>query len=152
MVHSGLKSILMRYRPALITLPLLAGTIIIFILSWLPDPVLGKYGFLPGWLAHWTDAGANDNLRTAVPFLFLGFFTGGWLLLTKKEWRWWLIALVGLVSIAFIAEAGQLTLPRRNFDWGDVAWGTMGTLSGLGVAAVSYHVIRFVAKHLKGYR
>lgn len=142
----------MRYRPALIALPLLAGTIIIFILSWLPDPVLSTYGFLPGWLAHWTDAGANDNLRTAVPFLFLGFFTGGWLLLTKKGWRWWLIALIGSVSVVLIAETGQLLLPGRFFDWGDVAWGTMGSLSGLGAAAVSYHGIRFVAKQMKGYR
>jgi hypothetical protein len=36
----------------------------------------------------------------------------------------------GLVSIAFIAEAGQLGLPDRHFDWGDIAWGTAGTLAG----------------------
>ncbi|WP_460911817.1 VanZ family protein [Spirosoma areae] len=139
----------MRFSLGLVTLFLLIGTGIVFYLSWLPDPALSKYGFLPDWLARWTDAEVNDKLRTGVPLLFLGFFTGFLLSLTKKGWKWWVAALVGLVSIVLIAELGQLLLPHRSFDWGDVVWGSIGSLSGLGVAAVSFQVIQVALKQTR---
>lgn len=115
----------------LIYLAILATIALVFLLSWLPSPRLSKYGFLPARLAYWTDAGANMNKRTAIPLIFLGIFSGVWLQITRQEWYWWLFAWLGLVVVVFIAEAGQLVLPKRNFDWGDVAWGAIGALGGM---------------------
>ncbi|QMU27437.1 hypothetical protein [Adhaeribacter radiodurans] len=36
-----------------------------------------------------------------------------------------------LTIFVLIAEAGQLFIPYRSFDWLDVIWGSMGSLFGL---------------------
>ncbi|GAB3904421.1 hypothetical protein GCM10028803_33840 [Larkinella knui] len=104
---------------------------IVFGLSWLPNPHLSKYGFLPARLAYWTDADANMNVRTAVPMVFLGLFSGIWLISRKYGGYWWAGIWLALVLIILIAEVGQLALPRRHFDWGDVMWGALGALGGI---------------------
>lgn len=43
----------------------------------------------------------------------------------------WLITWLGLVAIVTLAEAGQLLLPLRHFDWGDIGWGAVGAAVGL---------------------
>ncbi len=127
---------LKKFYSRLVPFLLLIGTGLIFLLSWLPDPGLGNYKFLPDWLARWTDAQVNDNIRTAVPLVFLGFVAGGWLALKKRPFPWWFGVWSGLVGVVLIAEIGQLFLPARNFDWGDVAWGAVGSLVGMGMAAL----------------
>lgn len=121
----------MKKRFLFLYIAILATIALVFLLSWLPSPHLSKYGFLPGGLAYWTDAGANMNKRTAIPLIFLGIFSGIWLQITRQEWYWWIFMWVGLVIVVFIAEAGQLALPKRHFDWGDVVWGALGAFGGM---------------------
>jgi hypothetical protein len=123
--------LIVKKRLILIYVAILATIGIVFFLSWLPNPNLGKYGFLPGRLAHWTDANSNMNLRTAVPLVLLGLFSGIWLNITRQEWYWWIATWLGLVIVVLIAEAGQLVLPKRHFDWGDVMWGALGAFGGM---------------------
>lgn len=84
------------------------GVGIVFYLSWLPQPKLSAHWFMPSWLGRWTDAGANENIRTAVPFLFLGGFSGLWLVNKGKPFRHWVIAFASMLLVATIAELGQL--------------------------------------------
>lgn len=110
---------------------LLVGIGLVFYLSWVPDPHLRKIGFIPNWLSSWTDKRANENLRTGVPFVFLGLMTG---LLSKKQLlslRHWIVSWLFLIGVVILAEAGQLFLPHRYFSWGDIIWGTIGSLIGL---------------------
>ncbi|GAB3545425.1 VanZ family protein [Spirosoma fluminis] len=71
------------------------------------------------------------NTRTAVPFALLGILGGIALLRKSPEWYWWLIVWAFSVLIALVAELGQLILPLRHFDWGDVCWGALGAGSGM---------------------
>lgn len=130
----------------LTTITLVIGAEIVLLLSWLPNPVLGHYGFLPDWLAHWTDAEANDRIRTGVPFLFLGCIAGYDLVIARRNWRGWLKTLLMLTGIVFMAEAGQLILPHRSFDLGDVAWGAAGATAGLAIAQLLYQLAQFIKK------
>ena len=137
-----------RARFSLTIVLVFIGIIGVFYFSWLPDPMLSRYGLLPGWLAQWTDAQENDTLRTAVPFVGLGLTTGAYLSAAAKGWRWWAGGWLVLSLIVFIAEAGQLMLPHRNFDWDDVAWGAVGSFGGLLLAS-SLRLIRYTAKKLR---
>jgi hypothetical protein len=116
---------------------LLLGIALILYLSWIPQPKIGTAGFIPGWLADWADAGENDTLRTGVPFLFLGIFIGTWLTSFKYQWHGWIVAWLGLLLLVLLAEAGQLFLPNRRFDWLDVFWGAAGGLLGLALAKMA---------------
>jgi hypothetical protein len=114
-------------------------------LSWLPNPNIGDVLPFPIWLRKWT----NDkmNLRTAVPFLILGFFSE--LFLNGKNggniYRVW--ALILLLSIVSIAEIGQLLLPKRHFDWGDIGYGLLGSITGMFVGFCSLQLIQWVKKN-----
>lgn len=138
---------LKKLYPRLVPFLLLIGTGLIFLLSWLPDPGLGNYKFLPDWLARWTDAQVNDNIRTAVPLLFLGFIVGCWLALKNRPLRWWLGFWLGLAGVVLVAELGQLLLPSRYFDWGDVGWGAVGSLVGMGLAALIGQGLSWMKRH-----
>ncbi|OWP61960.1 hypothetical protein CDA63_16720 [Hymenobacter amundsenii] len=108
------------------------GAGLVLYLSWLPWPQLRTTGLLPAWLAAWSDQAANENIRTAVPFLGLGLLTGGWLLDRGRwSWRGGLGAWAVLTALAGVAEAGQLLLPHRSCDPADVLWGAGGALAGL---------------------
>ena len=131
-----------------ITLLLVAGIATVFYFSWLPDPVLGKSDLLPDWLARWTDAPENDTLQTAVPFACSGLIIGSYLSVAFRDWRWWLSSWAGLTLIVFIAEAGQLILPHRNFDWADIAWGTTGSLAGLLLTGLGFAIVKVTVKTL----
>ena len=120
----------------LLLFTLISGTALVFYFSWLPTPDLGEYGILPVWLSKWTDDHRNGNIRTAIPFTLIGLFCGIWLILTKKGWRGLLLLWVLLITVVGIAETGQLFLPQRHFDWGDVFWGATGGLSGLLLPAI----------------
>lgn len=107
------------------------GSVIVFYLSWLPDPDVGSNWYFPKWLGDWTNK--NGNLRTAVPFLFLGLFSSYTIYRKFQSARFYLqfLLLLILIAISLIAEAGQLFLPKRHFDWADVAWATAGATSGI---------------------
>ncbi|MEZ0485097.1 VanZ family protein [Fibrella aquatica] len=126
----------MRYLPILLILSV--GVIGVCYLSWLPTPNLGVYGILPRWLTRWTDSTANMNVRTAVPLGILGFLSGLWLLMSKRTCSSWLAVWLVLVAVVSIAEIGQLILPHRHFDWGDICWGSVGACIGLGLPGLVY--------------
>jgi hypothetical protein len=108
---------------------ILIGICAVFYFSWIPIPDLTKLWFIPAWLGRWTNV--HDTLRTAIPFIFLGFITGCWLITTNRRLAWWLTTLLAFILIVIIAEAGQLFLPHRVFDLRDIAWGSFGALTGL---------------------
>ncbi len=118
-------------RTAFLGLFLVIGVAFVFYLSWLPKPQLGLMWFIPNWLARWTDANENVAIRTSVPFIILGAAIGIWLLKNDHSWNYWLASWLGLVSVVVIAEIGQLFLPKRSFDWWDIAWGSLGALIGM---------------------
>ena len=131
----------MRWYHLLISL-LLLSICIIFYLSWIPEPQLGKVWFIPSFIARWADEKNNDSIRTAVPFVFLGILTGIYLAYRKGHWYGWLVSAVVLITIACIAEAGQFFLPHRSFDVADILWGSAGGIAGELLIAVVWLAAR----------
>lgn len=84
------------------------------------------------------------NIRTAIPFVFLGGISAIWLIITNRTWPIWIAAWISLIAIVTIAEAGQLLLPLRHFDWGDIGWGAAGAAAGLLVCFLFYALIRLI--------
>jgi hypothetical protein len=113
---------------------LAVGVSLVFFLSWIPQPRLELLALLPDWLTRWTDNDANMNLRTAIPFLFLGLVAGIWLISSHRPRQSWVLAWLALVLVVGLAEAGQLFRPLRHFDWADIGWGAVGSATGLLVA------------------
>jgi hypothetical protein len=113
----------------------LLGAGLVLYLSWRTHPRLADVWFMPKWLSAWTDERQNDTLRTAVPFVALGWLAGGWLWAQRRPWRQWAWAWVGLVGLVSVAEIGQLFQAERSFDLADIAWGAIGALLGLGTVA-----------------
>ncbi|RRB00955.1 hypothetical protein [Larkinella rosea] len=118
------------------------GISLVFYLSWVPSPYMRVVWFLPGWVARWADVGKNADLRTAVPFVFLGFCSGFMLFRSQAAWFWWLFACFGLTLVAVIAEVGQLALPHRHFSWTDIQWGAAGSVLGMMGALIVGFVSR----------
>ncbi|WP_420147770.1 hypothetical protein [Spirosoma sp.] len=115
---------------------LVVGIGLVFYLSWVPDPHLSSLWFIPKRLGKWADKTSHGDLRTAVPFVFLGLFGG--LLPTRSSnspVRWFIRWLV-LVGVVILAEAGQLLLPHRYFSFEDIGWGALGAFVGLAIAIV----------------
>jgi hypothetical protein len=134
MAYSGFNDLFFSMR--LLYISLVAGVALVFYLSWIPNPQLGALWFIPDWLARWTDAHANEDLRTGVPFVFLGLCAGFWPSKKPRSLTGWLAAWELLVGVVIIAEAGQLLLPNRSFSWSDVGWGAAGAFVGLTVAVI----------------
>jgi glycopeptide antibiotics resistance protein len=111
---------------------LITGVLLTLYLSWIPQPDLSKLWYMPVWLGRWSNA--HDTLRTAVPFIYLGLFSGALLYLKKRPFRWWFYSWLGFVALVSIAEFGQVFLPHRVFDWRDIVWGTLGAIIGLVTA------------------
>ncbi len=107
------------------------GIGLVFFLSWIPQPRLELLALLPDWLTRWTDNDANMNVRTAIPFLFLGLVAGIWLVSTHRPRQSWGLVWLALVLVVGLAEAGQLFRPLRHFDWADIGWGAVGAAVGL---------------------
>lgn len=81
------------------------------------------------------------NLRTAIPLVFLGVFSGIWLVLKRHKWPGWIGVWATLVLVVAIAEVGQLVLPRRHFDWGDIVWGALGAGVGMAIVRIGHWVV-----------
>ncbi|ADB42253.1 hypothetical protein [Spirosoma linguale] len=118
-------------RSAVLYSLLAIGLLVVFLFSWLPQPRLELSHYLPLWVTRWADDDANMNIRTAIPFVFLGGLSAIWLASTNRPWPMWPAAWLGLVGVVTLAEAGQLLLPLRHFDWGDIGWGAAGAAAGL---------------------
>ena len=113
----------------------LVGAGLVLYLSWRTHPRMEDVWFIPHWVAVWADERRNDTLRTAVPFVALGWLVGGWLWAQNRPWRQWQLAWVAQVVLVIVAEAGQLFMPERSFDIADIGWGAVGALLGLGTVA-----------------
>lgn len=106
--------------------------------SWLPQPQLSTQVPMPGEMAHWVDGPSNWNLRTAVPFLLMGFVLGIRFVIERRSTAVWAFAWVATVFLATIAELGQLFIPNRKCDGGDIAWAAAGSAAGLGAVAICF--------------
>lgn len=106
----------------------------IFYFSWLPDPSFKNEAYLPKWLLKWSDH--YYNLRTAIPFLAVGFLLEAYSqqkssneINFNKNLNF--IQNLGIATIIVcIAEAGQFLIQNRNPDLMDVFYGILGSLIG----------------------
>lgn len=111
---------------------LIFGIVVVLYFSWIKSPRFEYNQWVPSFLAKWADKHENDNVRTAVPLVFLGLVTGSYLIYRKLPKHKWLICWLGLSVLVVIAELGQLFLPLRSPDFKDVYWGALGAGLGLG--------------------
>ena len=128
---------------------LAVGAGLVLYLSWVPVPKMAQFWFIPPWLASWADENRNDTIRTAVPLVGLGVLVGGWLAVRHRPWRQWLLAWAALSGLVIAAEVGQLFRAERSFDQGDIAWGMVGALAGLGLVAAPkgiYQAVKCVGR------
>ncbi|WP_423346396.1 hypothetical protein [Larkinella sp. VNQ87] len=119
------------------------GIALVFYLSWIPSPSMERVWFIPDWLARWSDRQTNGDLRTAIPFLFLGTMIGvRFSQNTTPAVTRWILAFLGLTFIAVIAELGQLLLPHRYFKIMDIVWGSVGAFVGLSMGYLTGRLMR----------
>ncbi|TDO97079.1 VanZ family protein [Flavobacterium sp. 245] len=115
---------------------------IVFYFSWLPDPSLHSESYLPRWILNWSNQ--NYNLRTAVPFVVVGFlleaYTNDRNSNEPNENR--SLNFIQLIAIAAIivciAEGGQFFINRRSPDFMDVFYGITGSILGI----LSYRLLK----------
>jgi glycopeptide antibiotics resistance protein len=106
----------------------------VFYFSWLPDPSFKDETYLPKWLLKWSDH--YYNLRTAIPFLVVGFLLESYTqnkdsneIDYSKNLNF--IQNIGISTIIVcIAEGGQFLIQKRNPDLMDVFYGILGGLIG----------------------
>ena len=125
----------------------LAGAGLVLYLSWRAHPRMEDVSFIPNWVSAWADERRNDTLRTAVPFVALGWLVGGWLWVQRRPRHQWLWAWVVLVALVVVAEVGQLFQAERSFDLADIAWGAAGALLGLGMVAAVRWLRQVLGRH-----
>ncbi|WP_291153608.1 VanZ family protein [Flavobacterium sp. UBA7680] len=107
---------------------------VVFYFSWLPDPSLRTESYLPRWLLNWSNH--YYNLRTAVPFLAVGFLLEAYVqqkssneINQSKNLNF--IQNIGIAAIIVcIAEGGQFIVQKRNPDIMDVFYGIIGSIAG----------------------
>lgn len=129
------------FRYLLLFISILLGTVLVLYLSWLPDPDFKAHWYFPTWLMQWTNK--HGQLRTAVPFLLLGFLIELFLNSTTRFHQRVLIWF-GLLLIVTLAEVGQLFLPNRHFDCMDIFYGGAGAALGIMVAN---RIVKLFRKH-----
>lgn len=106
----------------------------VFYFSWLPDPSFKDQVYLPKWILKWSDH--YYNLRTAIPFLAVGFLLEAYSLdkssnEIKNSKNLNFIQNLGIATvIVCIAEGGQFLILERNPDLMDVFYGILGSLIG----------------------
>lgn len=107
---------------------------VVFYFSWLPDPSFKNESYLPIWLLNWSNY--YYNLRTAIPFLGLGFLLEKFtqdknLNKVKFNKNINFIKNIGISAIIVcVAEGGQLLIQKRNPDLMDVFFGIIGGIIG----------------------
>jgi hypothetical protein len=115
----------------------------VFYFSWLPNPDLCTENYLPKWLLDWSNT--YYNLRTAVPFLALGFLLelgrrqkkimGK----TRNALRLFVENTAISLAVVCVAEGGQFILQNRNPDLRDVVYGVLGS----GIGSLGYYCIKY---------
>lgn len=114
----------------------------IFYFSWLPDPTFKNETYLPKWLLNWSNK--YYNLRTAVPFIGLGFLLEAYSQqksINRRNYNKYCNVLrnVGVATIIVcIAEAGQIFIRKRNLDIIDIFYGIAG--SSLGALVYNFFI------------
>jgi glycopeptide antibiotics resistance protein len=112
----------------------------IFYFSWIPDSNLKSESYLPLWLLNW--ANSYFNLRTAVPFVALGFLLDA--CNSKKSSNkkrksragvWFSNSVIALFVVC-LAEGGQFFILNRHPDVADVLFGFLGSQLGF----LLYHI------------
>jgi len=136
------KHICLKYAPFILVF---IGLFCIFYFSWIESPSLAYNKYVPMFVSSWADQEANYNIRTAVPLIIVGFCCGVILVLKKIKRHLWFYTWVILVFLVFMAELGQLLLPLRSFDIGDVIWGGIGAGLGLIILIIG----KFLSKKIK---
>ena len=117
--------------------------IAILVASWSADSHMAKFPWVPDQMGAWADQ--TPNARTAVPFGMLSVLLACGLPLRAVILRFGIALLLSLVVLV-AAEVGQFFLPFRTPDWRDIAWGSLGILSGLIAAGVFAGIRHFVAR------
>ncbi len=107
----------------------------ICIFSWLPNPQLKDTGLFPGIFGEWVDE--NYNMRTAVPFVLLGFGLRALNSLTSLIKDLLRILVIAIVLVTLV-ELGQLFLPARHFDIQDILWAGAGAILGALIHELFY--------------
>ena len=126
----------------IVLLLLVLVIVVVFYFSWLSDPGFTSETYLPGWLLNWSNH--YYNLRTAVPFLALGFLLEVYTensSSNEKDYneKWsFLQNMVIAIVIVIIAEGGQFLTQKRSPDLMDVFYGIIGSLMG----ALSYNLFK----------
>ena len=126
------------------------GIFVVIFMSWKTTPYLKEVEFVPSWLSRWGDLPQNNQIRTAVPFMGLGFLCGIYLRFSKRTFfSYWAMAWLGLIMIVCIAELGQYYIPSRQLDFMDVFWGMVGSGFGLGLAFFVMQALLFFKSHYR---
>lgn len=126
----------MSHKIVLLLLVVVIGAVFYF--SWLPDPGLSSETYLPRWLLNWSNH--YYNLRTAVPFLAVGFLLE---LYTENNVSYIknlnFVQNLGIAAlIVCVAEGGQFIIEKRSPDFMDVFYGIAGSLIG----ALGYNLLK----------
>jgi glycopeptide antibiotics resistance protein len=130
----------MSNKIVLLLLLLVIG--IVFYFSWLPDPSLMSESYLPRWLLNWSNH--YYNLRTAIPFLAVGFLLEVYTQqknsneANQNKNLNFMQNIVVAAIIVCVAEGGQFLIQKRNPDLMDVFYGIVGSLIG----ALSCNVLK----------
>lgn len=115
---------------------------VIFYYSWLPNPGFETETYLPFWLRSWSNT--YFNLRTAIPFIPLGYLTEAWLSIPNKNFvskssLWFRIKTILIATIVVcLAEGGQYFIKNRNPDSLDIVFGLLGSVTG----SICYYLIQ----------
>lgn len=134
----------------IILFPLILIVVTVFYYSWLSDPSLESETYIPQWILKWSNE--YYNLRTAVPFVALGFLLEVY---TNRQSSYnrnpnknlSFMQNLGISAIiAFIAEGGQFLIKSRNPDIMDVYFAIVGSLIG----GLGYNLFSVLINSKKG--
>ncbi|MFD2942074.1 hypothetical protein [Flavobacterium notoginsengisoli] len=114
----------------------------VFYFSWLSDPGLSSEMYLPRWLLNWSNH--YYNLRTAVPFLAVGFLLEIYTeqnnineVNNNKNLNFIQNIIIAAIIVC-VAEGGQFLIQRRSPDLMDIFYGILGSLIG----ALGYNLLK----------
>lgn len=113
--------------------------------SWLPNPGLETETYLPLWLRNWSNT--YFNLRTAIPFIPLGYLLEAWasiptkIFVAKKSFSLRIKTTLIATVIICLAEGGQFFIKNRSPDILDLVFGILGSICG---SIIHYCVTNFI--------